>query len=164
MKKLKSDSSSGAFNIESMTPLPAHVTRFTPAPAYEIKFAAKKLDSKDMALLGKSSGIFSKIGPSLFYWILFLDPFFKVTVKPTGQPPITLYRSEFLPKTTDPHWKPFNLNVKDVFGYDNPFTITVYDSDKDGGHDLIGTFDTTLRELTFQWFERALYNQNKKSL
>ena len=56
-----------------------------------------------------------------------------MTAQPTGFAfPITLYRSEIIKDTVEPHWAPFTLNVDDVRGLDTEFTISTYDWDKDG--------------------------------
>ena len=66
-KQSKNDKSYGAFVVESLTSLPSYVPPPAVAVAYEIKFASKNLDGKDMALLGKSSGNFKFLAGNYFY-------------------------------------------------------------------------------------------------
>lgn len=91
-----------------------------------------------------------------------VDPFIEVTVKPAGYPfPIKLHRSAVQKKNLNPTWEPFALGVADVGGLDGEFTITCFDWDKDGGHDLIGTVTTTLREFSLGPVTLALVNPSK---
>jgi Ca2+-dependent lipid-binding protein len=72
-----------------------------------------------------------------------------------------MYRSELIKKNLNPEWAPFVLSTLAVGGIDTLFTINCYDWDKDGGHDLIGTLTTTLRDLTFGPTAIALINPSK---
>lgn len=83
-------------------------------------------------------------------------------MKPPGYPfPIKLHRSAVQHKTLNPTWEPFALGVADVGGWDAELTITCYDWDKDGSHDLIGTLTTNLREFSLGPVSLALINPSK---
>jgi hypothetical protein len=68
---------------------------------------------------------------------------------PGTSKPVTLHRSEVIKQVTEATWKPFILNVADIKGLDNQFTISVFDWNKDGSGTLIGSVSTDFRELTF---------------
>lgn len=95
-------------------------------------------------------------------FIIIIDPFFVVTAKPPGfTKTITLHRSPVIKQTLSPEWPAFELPTS-VFGtLDTLFKVSCYDWDADGGHDLIGEFSTTLRELTFGAVRLALVNPAK---
>ncbi|KAH3756955.1 hypothetical protein Pelo_11264 [Pelomyxa schiedti] len=138
--------SSGAFSCEEIIPVFEPVEKRPLPVAIEVSASAQKLERKD-GPLGKS------------------DPFFVVSAQPPGfHHEITLYRSEVVMKNLNPVWKPFMLNLSDIGGVDSPFTITVYDWDADGAHDLIGRLTTTYREWMFGPYQQALVNPSKKNL
>ncbi len=72
-----------------------------------------------------------------------------------------MYKSEIMFKNLNPTWKTFKLNVVDLGGIDGIFTFTVWDYDKNGSHDTIGTIVTTLREWSFGEYKVALINDEK---
>lgn len=91
-----------------------------------------------------------------------LDPYFEVLYHPQGFPaPLKLHRSEVIQKELNPSFAPFQLSTAAINGLDVPFTVTCYDWDKDGGHDLIGSLSTTLRELSLGPVLLPLINPNK---
>lgn len=117
----------------------------------QIKFAAEKLDKKD--LFGKS------------------DPFFIVYKSmPNGQWTV-VYRSEVIKNDLNPTWKPMNVSVRELCNadYDRPLKVEVFDWDSDGSHDLIGIFTTDLKALSIALVEQKTFNvinpkkQQKKS-
>jgi len=109
-------------------------------PAFSFHTKGVKLAKKD-GLLGKS------------------DPFFVVRASYPGfADKVTLYRSEVVKQNLHPEWKQFQLSAASLGGYDIPFSIEVYDWDADGGHDLIGKFKTTLRELSCAPIDLPLVN------
>eukprot|EP01126_Amoeba_proteus_P040389 TRINITY_DN4308_c0_g1_i10.p1 TRINITY_DN4308_c0_g1~~TRINITY_DN4308_c0_g1_i10.p1 ORF type:complete len:475 (-),score=101.22 TRINITY_DN4308_c0_g1_i10:627-2051(-) len=61
---------------------------------------------------------------------------------------VQIYRSEVLKSTLNPNFSEFQLNTVDVGGIDNLLYFEVYDWDSHGEDDMIGGFQTTLRELT----------------
>ncbi|XP_062500941.1 copine-4-like [Corticium candelabrum] len=92
-------------------------------------FRARHLDNKDF--LGKS------------------DPFlvFERTL-PDGQS-LTIHRTEVVKNNLNPSWRSFNMSVQELTGQneDQHLTISCYDYDDDGGHDLIGVFTTSWKEM-----------------
>jgi hypothetical protein len=85
------------------------------------------------------------------------DPFFVIRHQPpTMAYPITLYRSEVIKQNLAPVWKPFDLDVNMIGGIDVPFTISVYDWDLNGSHDLIGAVKTTIRDWSFGPYQQAI--------
>ena len=84
-------------------------------------------------------------------------------ILPLGRP-LLLFRSSVIKDCLEPSWQPFVLNVVDVGGLDSPFRIRVFDFDSDGGHDMIGEFQTTLRECSLSQYTFALVNPKKKSI
>ena len=50
------------------------------------------------------------------------------------------------------------LSVGDLGGFEGEFTITCYDWDKDGAHELIGTITTNLLEISLGPVTLALVN------
>ncbi|KNC55082.1 uncharacterized protein AMSG_10679 [Thecamonas trahens ATCC 50062] len=74
---------------------------------------------------------------------------------------IILYRSETVAKSLSPQWRPFVLNMADVGELTTPLEIVVFDSDKDGTHDSLGAYRTTLSELLLSVpFEYPLHDAN----
>eukprot|EP01125_Pyxidicula_operculata_P016134 TRINITY_DN5524_c0_g1_i1.p1 TRINITY_DN5524_c0_g1~~TRINITY_DN5524_c0_g1_i1.p1 ORF type:complete len:3569 (+),score=897.31 TRINITY_DN5524_c0_g1_i1:81-10787(+) len=133
LRKPGSSNSQGGFCFQAVEPLAGELRNYF-FPAYRISSLGLKLASKDKN--GKS------------------DPFFRISTNTSS--PITVYRSEFIKKTCDPTWKAYTLNVQDFGGFDTNLTVSVYDWDKDGTHDLIGTATLTMRDLTFAWFSTQL--------
>ncbi len=91
-----------------------------------------------------------------------LYPFLEILCHPPGlSRPIKLYRSEVIKKNLNPEFRPFELETAAVGGFDTVFTVNCYDWDKDGSHDLIGSFETTLRDFSFGPMQVALVNPAK---
>lgn len=60
----------------------------------------------------------------------------------------------------NPTFQPFILNSADVDGVFGRFIISVWDSDRDGANDLLGSYTTTLYELVaFGAFQYPLYGE-----
>ncbi|KAH3757518.1 hypothetical protein Pelo_10634 [Pelomyxa schiedti] len=129
---------SGAFSVNSVTPQnqPYTIPTFG---SLSVEASAAKLRACDIS--GSS------------------DPFFVIKATPPGmKKPITIYRSEVMLANKNPIWKPFALNYGDFTDLDTKFTVTVWDWDADGTHDMIGKFETTLREWLFIPFQFGLYS------
>ncbi|XP_015753710.1 PREDICTED: copine-9-like [Acropora digitifera] len=59
------------------------------------------------------------------------------------------HRTEVIKNTLNPVWKPFTIPARTLCNgdYDRSIRVECYDWDRDGGHDLIGIFSTTVNEL-----------------
>jgi hypothetical protein len=99
------------------------------APAFLITAGGRKIAKMDGGILKKQDS----------------DPFFRI-IAPSG---VCLYRSEWIMKTSSPDWKPFPISLADLSNksVDDKITIEVFDFDADGGMDLCGRQQTTLRNL-----------------
>ncbi|XP_059156094.1 copine-3-like [Physella acuta] len=106
--------------------------------AFEIKegddllmfqFSAKKLSNKD--LLSKS------------------DPFLEISQPVSDGSWQIAHRTEVIKNNLNPEWRPFTLRMKSICNGDmtRPIRFTVFDFDKNGSHDLIGSFESTLSEI-----------------
>lgn len=95
-----------------------------------MQFCAHKLDKKDF---------FGKSDPFLTFYRANEDNSYTV-----------VHRTEVIKKTLNPTWKPITISVRALCNgdYDRSIKVECYDWDADGGHDYIGVFITTLRELT----------------
>uniref|UniRef100_A0AAR2LTC9 C2 domain-containing protein n=1 Tax=Pygocentrus nattereri TaxID=42514 RepID=A0AAR2LTC9_PYGNA len=60
------------------------------------------------------------------------------------------HKTEVVKNTLDPVWQAFKIPVRALCNgdYDRAIKIEVYDWDRDGGHDYIGEFKTSYRELS----------------
>ena len=94
-----------------------------------LRFVGKELDKKDF--FGKS------------------DPFFEISRANESNDFSIVYRSEVIQNTLNPSWKQFSIESRTLCNGDHDRTLKfdVYDSDDDGSHDLIGSFQTNLRKL-----------------
>jgi len=90
------------------------------------------------------------------------DPYLQITATPyIDKNPVVIYKSEILNSTSNPQWKPFKLDVTATGGMDSPLLFEVWDDDKDNKPDFIGSFRSTLRELTFYKSNPKYYLLNK---
>uniref|UniRef100_A0A3B3CKQ9 Copine-3 n=1 Tax=Oryzias melastigma TaxID=30732 RepID=A0A3B3CKQ9_ORYME len=89
---------------------------------------ARKLDNKD--LFGKS------------------DPYLEF-YKQTESTWQLAHRTEVVKNNLNPTWKPFRIPLQSLCGGDmeKPIKVECYDYDSDGSHDLIGSFETTMKRL-----------------
>ena len=94
-----------------------------------IQFAGSGLDKKDT---------FGKSDPYLEFHRAGADGTFSL-----------VHKSEVIKNTLNPVWQPFTISASSLGrGEDNcVIKVICYDWDKDGSHDLIGEFTTTLGEL-----------------
>ncbi|XP_076448583.1 copine-8-like [Babylonia areolata] len=95
-----------------------------------MQFCAHKLDKKDF--FGKS------------------DPFLTFSRSNEDGSFTVVHRTEVIKRTLNPTWKPFAISVRTLCNgdYDRCIKVDCHDWDADGGHDFIGEFKTTLRELS----------------
>ncbi|XP_013408869.1 copine-8 isoform X2 [Lingula anatina] len=95
-----------------------------------MQFFGRKLDKKDF---------FGKSDPFLVFYRSNEDGSFTV-----------VHKTEVIKNTLNPNWNVFTIPVRSLCNgdYDRSIKVECYDWDRDGGHDLIGEFFTTLRELS----------------
>ncbi|CAH3027275.1 unnamed protein product [Porites evermanni] len=94
-----------------------------------LQFNGKNLDKKDF---------FGKSDPFLEFYRCNEDNSFSLC-----------HRTEVIKNTLNPTWKPFTIEARALCNgdYDRSMRVECYDWDRDGGHDLIGVFSTTINEL-----------------
>ena len=94
-----------------------------------LKMAGAKLDKKDF--FGKS------------------DPFMEIFRSSESGQYILVHRTEVIKNTLNPDWRPFQLSVRSLCNGDDErdLKFDVYDWNKSGSHEIIGTFHTTVRNL-----------------
>uniref|UniRef100_A0A9J7Z6Y1 Copine VIII n=1 Tax=Cyprinus carpio carpio TaxID=630221 RepID=A0A9J7Z6Y1_CYPCA len=95
-----------------------------------MQFCGNKLDKKDF---------FGKSDPFLVFYRSNKDGTFTIC-----------HKTEVVKNTLDPVWQAFKIPVRALCNgdYDRAIKIEVYDWDRDGGHDYIGEFSTSYRELS----------------
>ncbi|XP_031566337.1 copine-8-like isoform X2 [Actinia tenebrosa] len=95
-----------------------------------IQFRGHKLDKKDF---------FGKSDPFLVFYRYNEDGSFTA-----------VHRTEVIKNTLNPTWKELTIPSRALCNgdYHRAIRVECYDWDRDGGHDLIGIFSTTLKELT----------------
>ncbi|XP_029637877.1 copine-8 isoform X4 [Octopus sinensis] len=95
-----------------------------------MQFCAHQLDKKDF---------FGKSDPFLTFYRCNEDGSYTV-----------VHRTEVIKRTLNPTWRPFTISIRLLCNgdYDRPIKVECYDWDADGGHDLIGVFLTSLKELS----------------
>lgn len=82
------------------------------------------------------------------------DPFFIVSTQtndPAGRTWQPVYRSEPIMNNLNPVWKPFSVPMDKLCGgnKDNPILIEVFDWEKSGKHQTMGSMQTTVNALIF---------------
>ncbi|KAF5902587.1 copine-8-like [Clarias magur] len=95
-----------------------------------LQFCGNNLDKKDF--FGKS------------------DPFLVFSRSNEDGTYTICHKTEVVKNTLDPVWQAFKISVRALCNgdYDRAIKIEVYDWDRDGGHDYIGEFKTSYRELS----------------
>ncbi|XP_062852539.1 copine-8 [Trichomycterus rosablanca] len=95
-----------------------------------MQFCGNKLDKKDF---------FGKSDPFLVFYRSNEDGTFTIC-----------HKTEVVKNTLNPVWQAFKIPVRALCNgdYDRTIKIEVYDWDRDGGHDFIGEFSTSYRELS----------------
>ncbi|XP_041692463.2 copine-8-like [Coregonus clupeaformis] len=112
-----------------------------------LQFCGNKLDKKDF---------FGKSDPFLVFYRSNEDGSFTIC-----------HKTEVVKNTLDPVWQAFKIPVKALCNgdYDRVIKVEVYDWDRDGGHDFIGEFSTSYREMSrgqSQFHTYEVVNQKKK--
>jgi len=118
------------------------------ADAYNLKVSCSNLDRKDI-LTAKSDPYLVIKGKPKPEWSypLHWDPQGEALARRRDSSLCQIYRSETHFKKLSPSFEPFTLNVADCGGLDTTLECAVWDYDERGSDDLIGKFETTLREL-----------------
>jgi hypothetical protein len=131
----------------------------------ELTISGLKLDKKD-------SGVGAKSDPCIPTMIFLRAPVFRpccsltilfsdlVLVILKGQ--TIIYRSEVVPKTLDPDWSPFAINLQNEVSLNDSITVECWDHDSDGGRDLIGRFDTTVSRFACPGYKWPLIGKSTK--
>ncbi|KAJ8041877.1 Copine-8 [Holothuria leucospilota] len=89
------------------------------------------------------------------------DPFLVICRKNADEGFTVCHKTEVIKKTLEPKWKEFKIHSRALCNgdYDRPIKFECYDWNRDGGHELIGVFETTSRELS-----RGPSNSNRYQL
>lgn len=92
-------------------------------------FQAQKLEKKD--LLGKS------------------DPFLEFSRKVSDDRWQVVYRTEVVKNNQNPAWRPIRVKASQMCGgdFDNKIRVDCKDYDSSGNHDLIGSCETSVKEM-----------------
>ena len=92
-------------------------------------FTASNLDKKD--LFGKS------------------DPYLEISRSTESNKDVVVHRTEVIMSNLNPRWKQFTIPVRNLCAGDDQRSLrfSVYDWDRGGSHDFIGSFHTTLDRL-----------------
>ena len=92
-------------------------------------FTASNLDKKD--LFGKS------------------DPYLEISRSTESNKDVVVHRTEVIMSNLNPRWKQFTIPVRNLCAGDDQRSLkfSVYDWDRGGSHDFIGSFHTTLERL-----------------
>uniref|UniRef100_A0AAQ4QWU5 Copine 8 n=1 Tax=Gasterosteus aculeatus aculeatus TaxID=481459 RepID=A0AAQ4QWU5_GASAC len=95
-----------------------------------MQFCGNKLDKKDF---------FGRSDPYLIFYRSNEDSTFTIC-----------HKTEVVKNTLNPVWQAFKIPVRALCNgdYDRTIKVEVYDWDRDGGHDFIGEFSTSYRELS----------------
>lgn len=95
----------------------------------QMVFHGKNLDKKD--ILGKS------------------DPYIVVSKELADGSRVVVHKSEVCKNTLNPSWKMIEMPIAELCNsdYDRKISFECFDWDKDTEHDLIGSFQVTLRDL-----------------
>jgi len=94
-----------------------------------LKFSGKNLDKMDW--FGKS------------------DPFIEILRSTESNRYILVHRTEVIKNTLNPQWKPFQLSVRSLCNGDDDrdLRFDIYDWNRSGSHEIIGSFHTSVRKL-----------------
>jgi len=94
-----------------------------------LQFSAKGLDKMDF--FGKS------------------DPFLEFSRSTESNQYILVHRSEVIKNTLNPEWRQFNIKVRALCNGDDDrdIKVDVFDWNRSGDHEIIGTFHTNMRKL-----------------
>uniref|UniRef100_A0A669D2I5 Copine VIII n=1 Tax=Oreochromis niloticus TaxID=8128 RepID=A0A669D2I5_ORENI len=107
-----------------------------------LQFCGNKLDKKDF---------FGKSDPFLVFYRSNEDGSYTIC-----------HKTEVVKNTLDPVWQAFKIPVRALCNgdYDRSIKVEVYDWDRDGGHDFIGEFSTSYREMSRSQSQFHVYEIN----
>jgi len=111
----------------------------------KIFIAAEEMSSnKEEAILQ-----FSAKGLDKMDWFGKSDPFLEFSRSTESNKYILVHRSEVIKNTLDPEWRQFNIKVRALCNGDDDrdIKVDVYDWNRSGDHEIIGTFHTNMRKL-----------------
>ncbi|CAD6194525.1 unnamed protein product [Caenorhabditis auriculariae] len=111
----------------------------------QLRLRGEKLDKKDF--FGKS------------------DPFLNFYRRLDSGDRQLAHRTEVIKKTLNPEWKPFEISLQNLCGGDKSrqFQIECFDYDNDGGHDFIGSCQTTVEDVAMgRVYSLPLINEKKR--
>merc|ERR1719206_415849 len=111
----------------------------------KIFIAAEEMSSnKEEAILQ-----FSAKGLDKMDWFGKSDPFLEFSRSTESNKYILVHRSEVIKNTRDPEWRQFNIKVRALCNGDDDrdIKVDVYDWNRSGDHEIIGTFHTNMRKL-----------------
>eukprot|EP01107_Rhizomastix_libera_P013627 TRINITY_DN380_c0_g1_i11.p1 TRINITY_DN380_c0_g1~~TRINITY_DN380_c0_g1_i11.p1 ORF type:complete len:609 (+),score=194.81 TRINITY_DN380_c0_g1_i11:38-1828(+) len=165
---------SGYFTVVGMEAIAAASKN---AKVAEFVFSAKDLDRKDIS--GKSDPYFVIYGtPKVLNafggaWGATMGKKPMKAPKPGKAPkaskyagvsgkPVMVFKSKPVMKTLDPTWEPFVFESRLCGGSNCPMTISVYDWDENGTHDIIGSFTCTFADLMVEGAVFPVINHHKK--
>eukprot|EP01087_Luapelamoeba_hula_P007490 TRINITY_DN1839_c0_g1_i1.p1 TRINITY_DN1839_c0_g1~~TRINITY_DN1839_c0_g1_i1.p1 ORF type:complete len:899 (-),score=122.24 TRINITY_DN1839_c0_g1_i1:13-2649(-) len=82
-------------------------------------------------------------------WIGKSDPFFVIKRSREGSQWVPVHKSEVIKNTLNPDWKPFSISIEQLNNGDpqRPLLIEVWDWNRSGSHEFIGSFTTTQVDL-----------------
>lgn len=92
------------------------------------------------------------------------DPYVEISRENADGTWSSVHKTEVVMKTLNPTWKEFSIPVRVICNgdYERRLQFSCYDWDRDGSHDLIGTFHTNVIELTSGKAQYELINPKKK--
>ena len=92
---------------------------------------------------------FSARGLDKMDWFGKSDPFLEISRSTESNQYILVHRSEVIKNNLDPDWRQFNIKVRALCNGDDDrdIKVDVFDWNRSGDHEIIGTFHTNMRKL-----------------
>jgi len=111
----------------------------------KIFIAAEEMSSNKEEVLLQ----FSAKGLDKMDWFGKSDPFLEFSRSTESNQYILVHRSEVIKNTLDPEWRQFNIKVRALCNGDDErdIKVDVFDWNRSGDHEIIGTFHTNMRKL-----------------
>ena len=163
---------SGVLYVDAVEPLTMSTRH---AKVFQFDFAAKNLDIKDVSL--SSDPFFVIYGTPKIYNAFgmaigksYLKPYTrkagstkKSKYSGISGKQVVIYRSKPIMRNLNPKWEPFTLESRLCGGPNGRLRVEVWDWDKSGEHDFIGSAEMTLSELLVEGAKFPLINKEKQS-